>query len=49
MAEDIVIPQTALIVDVEGRLTYMGQDGRRRVIVGDAELLHRIKRINKDG
>ena len=35
--EDPVTPMTALVVDADGRLTYMGEDGRRRVIVGDQE------------
>ena len=42
---DAVIPLTALVVDAEGRLTYMAEDGRRRVIVGDPDLLRRIKQI----
>ena len=40
--EDPVTPMTALVVDADGRLTYMGEDGRRRVIVGDQELLDRL-------
>ena len=32
-------------VDGDGRLTYMGADGRRRVIVGDADLLRRLKSL----
>jgi hypothetical protein len=36
---------TALIVDAEGRLTYVGVDGCRRVIVGDAELLQRLQQL----
>ena len=42
---DAVIPLTALVVDAEGRLTYMAEDGRRRVIVGDPDLLRRINQI----
>jgi len=34
---------TALVVDSEGRLTYMGEDGCRRQIVGDPELLERLR------
>jgi hypothetical protein len=44
--EQPITPQTALIVNSDGQLTYMGQDGKRYVIVGDAELL---KRLNDDG
>ena len=36
---------TALVVDADGRLTYMGEDGRRRVIVGDQDLLRRVQKI----
>ncbi len=43
-----VTPLTALVVDAEGRLTYMGGDGRRRVIVGDAELLKRLQQLHDD-
>ncbi len=45
-AEEPITPLTALIVNSDGQLTYMGQDGKRYVIVGDAELL---KRLNDDG
>ncbi len=34
-----ITPLTALIVNADGQLTYMGQDGQRYVIVGDSELL----------
>lgn len=40
-----VTPTTALVVDGDGRLTYMGADGRRRVIVGDADLLRRLQSL----
>lgn len=40
-----VTPMTALIVDAEGRLTYVGVDGCRRVIVGDADLLQRLQQL----
>lgn len=40
-----VTPLTALRVDADGRLTYMGQDGQRYVILGDAELLARLKAL----
>ena len=40
-----VTPMTALIVDADGRLTYVGIDGCRRVIVGDADLLQRLQEL----
>ena len=40
-----VLPMTALIIDADGRLTYMGEDGCRRVIVGDEDLLRRLQQI----
>lgn len=36
--DDVVIPLTAIIVDRDGRLTYVGSDGLRRVILGNADL-----------
>ena len=43
-------PMTALIIDADGRLTYMGEDGCRRQIVGDLELLGRLRQLQaKDG
>ena len=45
IGEDPVTPMTALVVDADGRLTYMGEDGRRRVIVGDQELLDRLQSL----
>ena len=41
-----VTPLTALRVDEQGRLTYMGQDGQRYVILGNGELLHRLKNLD---
>ena len=38
-----VTPMTALVIDSDGRLTYMGEDGCRRQIVGDPELLERLR------
>ena len=38
-----VTPMTALVIDADGRLTYMGEDGCRRQIVGDPELLERLR------
>jgi hypothetical protein len=40
-----VTPMTALIVDDDGRLTYVGADGCRRVIVGDSDLLQRLQQL----
>ena len=42
-----VTPMTALIVDDDGRLTYVGADGCRRVIVGDSDLLQRLQHLRK--
>jgi len=42
-----VTPMTALIVDDDGRLTYVGADGCRRVIVGDSDLLQRLQQPRK--
>ena len=35
-------------LDQEGRLTYMAEDGSRRVIVGDAELFERLQQLNQE-
>ena len=43
-----VTPMTALVVDADGRLTYMGEDGQRRVIVGDSGLLRRISELRSN-
>ena len=43
-----VTPLTALVVNEDGQLTYMGVDGRRRVIVGDADLLRRLQQIQDE-
>ena len=43
-----VTPLTALVVNEQGQLTYMGVDGRRRVIVGDQELLDRLQSLRAD-
>ena len=40
-----VTPLTALIVDNDGRLNYVGADGCRRVIVGDSDLLQRLQQL----
>jgi len=47
-----VPPMTALVIDADGHLTYMGEDGCRRQIVGDPELLARLQELqwkNGDG
>ena len=43
-----VTPMTALRLDQDGRLTYMAEDGSRRVIVGDAELFERLQQLNQE-
>ena len=40
-----VTPMTALVIDADGHLTYMGEDGCRRQIVGDPELLARLLQL----
>jgi len=40
---------TALVIDADGRLTYMGEDGCRRQIVGDSELLARLRQLQGEG
>ena len=40
-----VTPMTALVIDADGHLTYMGEDGYRRQIVGDPELLARLQQL----
>ena len=40
-----VTPLTALIVDHDGLLTYVGADGCRRVIVGDSDILQRLQQL----
>ena len=34
-----------LVIDADGHLTYMGEDGCRRQIVGDPELLARLQEL----
>ena len=36
---------TALIIDADGRLTFMGEDRCRRQIIGDLELLVRLRQL----
>ena len=40
-----VTPLTALVVNDDGQLTYMGQDGQRYVIVDNSEV---IEALNQD-
>ena len=42
-----VTPMTALVVDDQGRLTYIGIDGCRRVIVGDQDVLRRLRDLRQ--
>ena len=42
LGPELITPLTALRVDDAGRLTYVGQDGCRRVIIGDPDLLDRL-------
>ena len=45
-----VTPMTALVIDADGHLTYMGEDGCRRQIVGNPQLLARLQQLQgKDG
>ena len=44
-----VTPMTALVIDADGRLSYMGEDGCRRQIVGDPELLARLQQLQGKG
>ena len=47
LGPELITPLTALRVDDAGRLTYMGQDGCRRVIVGNPDLLDRLMQIDQ--
>ena len=40
-----VTTMTALVIDADGHLTYMGEDGCRRQIVADPELLARLQQL----
>ena len=42
-----VIPMTALVIDADGRMTYMGEDGCRRQIIGDPALLARLQHLQE--
>ncbi len=48
-ASSPVTPMTALVIDADGRLTYMGEDGCRRQIVGDSDLLARLRQLQDQG
>ena len=50
MEDDVsrsVTPMTALVVDDQGRLTYIGTDGCRRVIVGNPDVLRRLRDLRR--
>ena len=38
---------TALVIDADGRMTYMGEDGCRRQIIGDPALLARLQQLQE--
>lgn len=40
-----ITPMTALTLDANGRLTYMAEDGSRRVIVADPDLFDRLQQL----
>ena len=40
-----VTPMPALVIAADEHLTYMGEDGCRRQIVGDPELLARLQQL----
>ena len=40
-----VTPMTALVINADGHLMYMGEDGCRRQIVGGPELLARLQEL----
>lgn len=42
---DPITPMTALTLNQDGQLTYMGEDGCRRVILGDSGLLRRLEQL----
>jgi len=37
-----VTPLTAPVINADGQLTYMGQDGQRYVIVGNSEAIEAL-------
>ena len=43
---ELITPMTALTLDANGRLSYMAEDGSRRVIVADADLFDRLQQLS---
>ncbi|QNI48077.1 hypothetical protein SynA1825c_01401 [Synechococcus sp. A18-25c] len=41
-----ITPMTALTLDANGRLSYMAEDGSRRVIVADPDLFDRLQQLS---
>ena len=41
-----ITPMTALMLDADGRLSYMAEDGSRRVIVADRDLFDRLQQLS---
>ena len=41
-----ITPMTALTCDADGRLSYMAEDGSRRVIVADPDLFDRLQQLS---
>ena len=44
---DPITPMTALTLNQDGQLTYIGEDGCRRVILGDSGLLRRLEQLRQ--
>ena len=43
-----ITPMTALMLDADGRLSYMAEDGSRRVIVADPEPFDRLQQLSRN-
>jgi len=43
-----ITPMTALMLDADGRLSYMAEDGSRRVIVADPDLFDRLQQLSRN-
>ena len=43
-----ITPMTALMLDADGRLSYMAEDGSRRVIVDDPDLFDRLQQLSRN-
>ena len=43
-----ITPMTALMLDADGRLSYMAEDGSRRVIVADRDLFDRLQQLSRN-